>query len=181
MDQSALTITLGVCTALILIVFYTLFRAYNRLVTLKSQVEQDFSDIDIQLKRRSSLINNLVNIVKSYAKHEKETFTQVAQARAAIGKSASPAEAAKADKNLSESMMSLFAIVERYPELKASQNYQQLRNDLVNTENLIAQYREQYNVSVMEYNNRVLTFPSLLTAKIFGFSQVAYYRSTEAI
>lgn len=179
MSQS-LFVPLSYITGIVGITLLFLWSTYNRLVRFHNQVHADYSNIDIQLKRRASLIDNLVAIVKSYAKHEKDTFTQVAQARAAVSGSKTVRDAASADVLLSSSLMGLFGIVENYPELKASENYQKLREDLVSTENGIALYREQYNASVLHYNNTILTFPTMMVARLFGFAPEEFFRTVES-
>jgi LemA protein len=148
------------------------------MVRAKNAVAADYSDIDIQLKRRSSLIGNLVDTVKSYAKHEEHTFENIAKARSAIDTSQTVRDAAQADNMLTRSLRSLFAVVENYPTLQASQNYKQLQDDIRNTEDFIAMYREEYNKTVLRYNNKILTFPTLYLAHLFGFEKGEYFQST---
>ncbi|KKS54419.1 MAG: LemA protein [Candidatus Gottesmanbacteria bacterium GW2011_GWA1_42_26] len=127
--QVLVTISLGLAFLLLYI-----WSAYNSMIRRRNQVKTDFSDIDIQLKRRSSLIQNLVDLVKDYARHEKETFENVAKARAAVDTSKTAGESARADNMLTQTLRSLFMVVENYPKLQASDNYKQLREDLVDTE-----------------------------------------------
>lgn len=152
---------------------------YNTCIKLRNQVKTDFSDIDIQLKRRSSLIDNLISLVREYAKHEKTTFENVTKARSALDNSKSVQQTAKAENELTHSLRSLMLVVENYPKLQASQNYQQLRTDLTDTENLIAQYREEYNRSVQKYNIFIQRFPNLLVTKLLGFTDADLYQISQ--
>lgn len=131
----------------------------------------------MQLRRRTSLIENIVEVVREYAKHERGTFNDVARARAALEKPHGPKESAQADNFLSSTLKSLFAVVEAYPNLQASKNYQDLRQDLKETEDAVAQYREQYNQTVLQYNTMVQTFPNLLVAGLFGFEEEELFES----
>jgi len=167
--------TLGVILFLILLYLWS---TYNAFVTKRNAVKTNFSDIDIQIKRRASLIENLANQVKNYAKHERETFDNIAKARSALDTSKTAAEAAKADNMFTQTLRSLFAVVENYPQLQASQNFRQLREDLKEAENLIASYREEYNQTVQEYNNLIQTFPNLLAAAIFKFEPEELFQAT---
>ena len=161
-----------------LVLLYLLV-AYNSLIKRRNQVKTDYSDIDIQLRRRGSLIQKLADFVKEYAEHEKRTFENVAQARSALDTSKTAKEFAKADNMLTESLRSLFMVAEDYPKLQASANYKQLQGDLLQTENLIASYREQYNRSVQKYNNSVQVFPRLLVARLFNFHEEELFQTTE--
>lgn len=174
---------LAILAGVVLLVLLFLWSSYNSFITMRNQVKTDFSDIDVQLKRRASMIENLVTLVKGYATHEKGTFENVAKARAALDTSKSVADTAKADNMFAQTLRSLFAVVESYPKLEASENYQQLRQDIKETEDLIARYREEYNRTVQEYNNLVQTFPNLLAAALFRFESEELFQasgSTEA-
>lgn len=170
---------LSALTSVLAFLILYIWSAYNRLIRLRLQVKTDYSDIDIQLKRRLSLIDNLVGMVKAYAKHEKETFTEVAKARSAIESSEGAEGKAEASDMLSRTLRSLFMVVEAYPQLKASENYKTLRDDLLQTENLIAGYREDYNRSVQDYNTAIQMFPALLVASLFGFGEEEFFKSSE--
>lgn len=148
-----------------------LWAKYNSFIKVRNQVKTDFADIDVQIKRRASLIENLVEVVKGYAKHEKSTFENVAKARSQLEKASNPHESAQGDNLLTQAAHSLFAISERYPDLKASDNFQRLQQDLKETENLIASYREEYNKSVLTYNTTIQIFPNLLVSNLFGFKE----------
>lgn len=149
------------------------------MITIRNQVKTDYSDIDVQVKRRSSLIQNIADLVKDYAKHEKDTFENVSKARSAVDTSQTAHESAKAENMLSQTLRSLFSVVENYPKLQASENYKLLVAELKSTENFIAEYREEYNKSVQEYNNLVQTFPNLLIASLFGFKEEQLYQASE--
>ena len=171
-------IVLGTTAFVLFLILLYLWSAYNAFVTKRNQVKTDYSDIDIQLKRRASLIENLANLVKNYATHEKTTFEDVAKARSALDLSKTASDAAKAENMLTQTLRSLFAVVEDYPKLQASQNFQQLRDDLKETENLIARYREEYNQTVQQYNNLIQTFPNLLAAGLFRFDPEDLFQTT---
>lgn len=162
---------LWIGSVLLIIILLFLWSRYNSFVTGRNKVKTDFADIDVQLKRRASLIDNLVTIVREYAKHEEETFTKVAKARSAIENAQGPKEEAEGNNMLTSTLKSIMAISEAYPELKASENYQKLSDELEQTENSIATYRETYNQTVLNYNTMLQTFPNLLAASIFGFKE----------
>lgn len=176
--MSTLFVILAIVSAALLFIVLYLWSAYNSFITKRNQVKTDFSDIDVQLKRRASLIENLANLVKDYAKHEKSTFNEVARARSAVDTSQTATEKAQADNLLTHTLKSLFAVVEDYPKLQASQNFQQLREDLKETEKTIADYREEYNRTVQQYNNLVQTFPNLIAAGLFKFEPEELFQVT---
>ncbi len=152
---------------------------FNRLVRLRNEVDTGWSNIDVQLKRRNDLIPNLVEAVKGYASHERGVFEAVTEARAAVARAGSPREAGVADGLLAQALGSLFAVAEAYPELKASQNFLQLQEDLTDTEDKIAAARRYYNATVLAYNNAGQTFPALLVARAFGFSAREFFEAEE--
>lgn len=152
---------------------------YNMLVRSRNRVENGWHQIDVQLKRRIDLIPNLVETVKGYAAHEKEIFEKVAEARQQAIGAKGPVEAAKANSQLSETLKTLFAVVENYPDLKANQNFLKLQEELSHTENKISFARQFYNDVVMEYNNRVQMFPSNIIAGMFGFKPAEFYTVPE--
>ncbi len=160
-------------------IFLFLWGSYNNLIRKRNRVRTDFADIEVQLQRRASLIQNLVDMVREYASHENKTFTQVSSARSAIDTSKTAGDAAKADNMLTQTLRSLMMVTEAYPELRASENFQQLRSDISYTENSLAVYREEYNKTVESYNNLVETFPGLLVANIFGFKPEEYFTPIE--
>lgn len=153
---------------------------YNRLVALRNQIENLWSQIDVQLRRRFDLIPNLVETVKGYATHEKEIFEKIADARARMLSASGPAEQAQADNILTGALKSLFAIAEAYPDLKANENFLSLQTELAGTEDQIAQARELYNDAVMTYNTAIQSFPSSIVAGIGNFRQKPYLPIDEA-
>lgn len=159
-------IGLGVGVLLVLIVI----GIYNGLVKARNWVDEAWSQIDVQLKRRYDLIPNLVETVKGYAAHEKETFEKVIQARSAM-MAGSPQERVDADNVLQGTLKSLFALSEGYPELKANTNFLELQEELASTENKVAYARQLFNKTVADYNIRREQFPALLFAGMFGFTR----------
>jgi len=154
--------------------------AYNGLITLRNRVKEAWSQIDVQLKRRSSLIPNLVETVKGYAKHEKELLENVTKARAALMGARDPQEKAAANESLTGTLKSLFAVAEGYPDLKASDNFKALQDELSDTETKVAAARQFYNTNVLDYNNSLQTFPTMLIANMFGFKAEEFFTATEA-
>jgi LemA protein len=144
---------------------------YNSLVTLNVRANEAWSDITVQLKRRADLIPNLVNAVKGYAKHEKGVFDDVTKARAQTLNAQGPAEAGQAENMFHQTMKSLFAVAEAYPDLKASQNFQQLQADLTDTEDKIQASRRFYNGVVRDFNTKRTIFPVNIFAGMFGFKK----------
>lgn len=174
--MTALWIVLGI----IAVVVVFLWATYNGLVTLKVRVDEAWSDITVQLKRRADLIPNLVNSVKGYAKHEKGVFEKVTEARAAVVGASSPKEAAKADNMLTDALKSVFAVAEAYPDLKASQNFSELQQELVDTEDKIQAARRFYNSGVRDLNTKIQLFPNSIFAGMMGFSQREFFDVDEA-
>ncbi|MFB3897723.1 MAG: LemA family protein [bacterium] len=149
---------------------------YNSLVRLSQMITESWSNVDTELRRRYDLIPNLVETVKGYAKHEREVFEQITQARAAaVANAGNPASQAQDENKLIGVLKSLFAVVENYPELKANQNFLKLQQELVNTEDRIQAARRFYNGNVRDYNNRVQTFPSNLIASTFNYQTKDYF------
>ena len=153
--------------------------AYNKLVRLKNQVKNAWHQIEVQLKRRYDLIPNLVEVVKDYMSYEQETLTKVIEARGAALSARGAAAQAKAENVLTESLKSLFAVVENYPELKANQNVASLQEELSGTENKISFARQFYNDSVMTYNNKIQSIPSNFIASVFNFPAADYFQAGE--
>lgn len=151
---------------LLVIIFATM---YNGLVRLNVRADEAWSDITVQLKRRADLIPNLVNTVKGYAAHEKGVFDDVTKARAATLSAQGPAETAKAENQFQSAMKSIFAVAEAYPDLKASQNFQELQAELTDTEDKIQASRRFYNGVVRDFNTRRKTFPTNIFANMLGF------------
>ena len=177
--MSAGLITLIVVGGILVAIVLFVWAAYNSLVTMRQRVREAWSGIDVQLKRRASLIPNLVETVKGYAAHERETFENVTRARAALMSAETPHEAAEADNMLTSTLRSLFAVSEAYPELKANQNFLQLQGELSDTESKIAFARQFYNTNTRDYNTKIETFPSVLVARQFGFSNFEYFEAEE--
>ncbi len=158
----------------ILPVIFIIF-IYNRMVVLKNEVDEKFSQIDVMLSKRADLVPNLVETVKGYAKHEKSVLENVTASRASVMNARGSADKLKASEGLAGALSSLFAVVENYPELKADSNFRQLQGELAGIENEIAQMRMVYNDSVKAYNTLQETFPANMFAKSFGHSSRAYY------
>ena len=152
---------------------------YNRLVTLRNRVDNAWSQIDVQLRRRYDLIPNLVETVKGYAAHERETLEKVIQARTQAIAAQTVHEQGEAENFLTSTLKSLFAVAEAYPDLKANQNFLMLQEELAGTESKISYARQFYNDSVMSYNTGIQKFPQNLLAGIFGFSEREYFEIEE--
>lgn len=170
-------IILWVVLGLVVIVGIFLWATYNGLVKLNVRVQEAWSDITVQLKRRADLIPNLIESVKGYAAHEKEVFQAVTEARANVlsATEKGPAEAAKAENQFEGALKSLFAVSEAYPELRASENFQQLQAELVDTEDKIQASRRFYNGGVRDLNTKIQQFPSNLVAGMFGFTNKEFF------
>lgn len=152
---------------------------YNSLVTLRNRAREAWSEIDVQLKRRSSLIPNLVETVKGYAKHEKQVFNEVTKARSAMMGAKSLGEKAAADNMLTGALKSLFAVAEAYPELKASENFKELQEEISDTETKIAASRQFYNTQVLDLNNSLETFPTNIIGSMFNFEREEFFKASE--
>ncbi len=152
---------------------------YNGLVSLRNRVKEAWSQIDVQLKRRSSLIPNLVEAVKGYAKHEKSVFENVTKARSAMINASSLGAKAAANDALSGALKSLFAVAEAYPELKASENFKQLQEEISDTETKVAAARQFYNTNVLDINNSLEQFPSSMVGNWFGFTKEEFFKASE--
>ena len=164
-----------VLIALVLIVALLAVGLYNRLVRNRNRVDNAWSQVEVQLKRRWDLIPNLVESVKGYAAHERGTFEAVTNARAAAQNAKGPAEAAQAEGILSQALGRLFAVAEAYPELRATENFQQLQAQLSETEDKVAVSRQVYNDTVLTYNNSIQTFPGAVVAGPFGFTKREFF------
>ena len=163
---------------LVLLVFYVI-STYNGLVVARNKVKDQFSQIDVQLKRRFDLIPNLVETVKGYAKHESETLEKVIAARNNYANAKTDAEKLEASKEMSRGVMNIMALAESYPDLKANTNFVDLQNQLKEVEDKISYARQFYNDSVLMYNNKIEMFPSNLVAAIFGFKKEAFFEADE--
>lgn len=163
--------------ALIVIVVAVYISMYNGLQRAKVNTDESWSQIDVQLKRRNDLIPNLVETTKGYAKHERETLSKVVELRnqmVALPADVDPQKKMELSNQLTDSLKSIFALAESYPDLKASQNFTQLQEELTNTENKIAYSRQLFNSSAAVYNQKLLTFPSNVVAKMHHFTKVNY-------
>lgn len=163
-----------------MVVALFVWATYNGLVKLKVRVDEAWSDITVQTKRRADLIPNLIETVKGYAKHEKGVFEEVTEARAAVVGAKSPKEAAKADNMLTDALKSVFAVAEAYPDLKASQNFSELQAELVDTEDKIQGARRFYNSGVRDLNTKIQLFPTNLFAKMLGFVEREFFDVDDA-
>ncbi len=161
------------------ILLYAWF-VYNSLVTSKMRISEALSHIDVQLKRRTDLIPNLVETVKGYTKHEKEVLENITKARSSLMHAESAQEKATADNMLTDTLKSLFAVSENYPDLKANQNFLQLQQELTDTENKVAYSRQFYNNNVLDYNTKLTTFPSNFVGKSFNFKEADFFEAEEA-
>ena len=169
--------TIYIVLALVIVSFVMM---YNNLVVARQRVREGASDIDTQLKRRYDLIPNLVETVKGYAKHEKETLERVVEARnAAMNTQGLGDDKTQAENALSETLKSIFALSENYPQLQANQNFLALQQELTDTENKIQASRRFYNTVVLSLNSKIETFPGNLIAKTFGFKQEKFFEMSE--
>jgi LemA protein len=173
--MNILYVLLGIVGLVVAFVWFV----YNSLVVLKMRVKEAWSGIDVQLKRRSDLIPNLVETVKGYAKHEKEVFENVTKARSALMSAQTPHDAAVANNALGAALKSLFAVAEAYPELKASDNFKDLQRQLEDTEDKVAYSRQFYNQNVLDYNTRIALFPHVVVASMFSFTPVEFFEAGE--
>ncbi|WP_399540405.1 LemA family protein [uncultured Frigoribacterium sp.] len=180
--QPALIATLvavGIIVLLVVMAGIYLWSTYNSLVTLKVRVDEAWSDITIQLKRRADLIPNIIESVKGYASHEAKVFQNVTEARAETLGAQTPAEASAAEGHMQTALKSIFAVSEAYPQLQASQNFLQLQSELVDTEDKIQAARRFYNGGVREFNTKTRTFPNTLFVKRLGFSERDFFEVAE--
>ncbi|MBU4534573.1 MAG: LemA family protein [Euryarchaeota archaeon] len=166
---------------IIIIVFLAvLVGLYNSLVNLRNRVKNSWAQIDVQLKRRADLIPNLVETVKGYASHERGVFEKVTKARSSLLNAETVKENQEANNQLTGALKTLFAVAENYPDLKASQNFQDLQMQLSQTEDKIAYSRQFYNDTVLMYNNKCQMFPSNIIASLFNFTESEFFETAEA-
>jgi len=170
-------IVLGVIVVLLLIVVVAM---YNRLVRLRNRAENSWAQVDVQLRRRYDLIPNLVEAVKGYAAHERSTFDEVTRARTAAQQAQGVEDKAQAENVLTAAIGRLFAVAEAYPQLRATENFQQLQAQLAETEQNIAISRQVYNDTVLTYDNALETVPTNIVAGLFNFSPRAYFETEGA-
>lgn len=170
-----------IIVGILVVVVLAVLGVYNSLIVARNRVKESWSGIDVQLKRRTDLIPNLVESVKGYAKHEKDVFENVTKARAAmISAGGNVKETQAADNMLTGALKSLFAVAEAYPELKASENFKQLQDELSDTETKVASSRQFYNANVLDFNTKIQTVPSNIIAGMFGFSAAEFFEAEEA-
>jgi len=172
-------VLIGVLVVVGLLVIFVI-ATFNRLVILRNRVSNAWAQIDVQLKRRTDLVPNLVETVKGYAQHERQTFQKVTEARAALIKGGSVGEQARANNMLTDALKSVFAVAEAYPELKANQNFLMLQEELSGIENKIAYARQFYNDSVLSLNQTTEIFPSNIIAGMFGIGRREYFEVQDA-
>lgn len=165
----------GVFAAIVILILFWVIYVYNRLVVLRNRIQNAWSQIDVQLRRRYDLIPNLVETVKGYAAHEKSVFENVTKARASMMSAQTVKEQGEAQNQITQALKSLFAVAEAYPELKANENFMMLQEELSGTESKIAYARQFYNDTVMSLNTLVQTFPANLIAGSMGFKEHDYF------
>ena len=170
---------IGIILAIVVVLGLFVMSTYNGLVSLRNKVRDQFSQIDVQLKKRSDLIPNLVETVKGYAKHEEGTLEKVIQARNTYLTAGSMDDKVKASNEITQAVSKLFALAESYPELKANENFLDLQTQLKEIEDKISYARQFYNDSVLMYNNKIEMFPSNFVASMFGFKKENFFEATE--
>jgi LemA protein len=175
--MTPILIFMAVLVVIAVVIGLWLMGAYNGLVALRQAVKNAWAQIDVQLKRRHDLIPNLVNTVKGYATHEKDTLERVINARARATSATVPADKIKAEGELTSALARLLVVSEAYPELKANQNFLSLQQELASTEERVSLSRQGYNDSVTRYNTSVLTFPTVLIAGMFGFKEEPFFET----
>jgi LemA protein len=172
---------LFIASSILFILFVFTWLNFNSFIKKLNQVREDFSDIDIQLKRRADLIDQLVGVVKGYAKHEKDIFVKVAKVRSNLNQSKTIKDFEKADNSYSSVLKNILFVVESYPQLKADQSFKQLMDNFKETEDRIALHREIYNQTVKKYNSSIQTFPNFILAEIFNFQLADFFEYTNEI
>lgn len=172
-------VILVVIAVIVVLVILYLIGTYNSLVNLRNKVRDQWSQIDVVLKNRNDLIPNIVETVKGYAKHEKETLNEVIEARSKMASASTKEDEMKASGAVTEALGKLFALAESYPDLKANQNFIELQNSLNEIEEKIRFARQFYNDTVLTYQNKIEMFPSNIVASMFGFKPEAFFEATE--
>lgn len=165
---------------LVAVIAFYLLGLYNSLAKIVVRIDEAWSQIDVQLKRRVDLIPNLVETVKAYASHEKQVFENVTKARSALMGAQNPEEAGEADMALTGALKSLFAVAEAYPELKAQEGFVNLQNELSDTEDKVSYSRQFFNSTVRDFNTKIVTFPNNMLAPMFGFKKKEFFEVEEA-
>src|SRR5574341_2122125 len=168
-----------VIVAVLVVIGFILVGMSNGLVRGRNRVREAWSGIDVQLRRRASLVPNLVETVRGYAEHERETFEEVTRARAALEQAGSPADAAQANNMLTGALRHLFAVAENYPQLQAAENLRMLQTELSDIEEKTAFARQFHNTNVLDYNNRIQTVPTVFIANMFGFKLEEFFEAEE--
>lgn len=174
-------IILWVILAVVVILILWFIAVYNKFIVLRNRIREALSQIDVQLKRRYDLIPNLVESVKGYMKHEKGTLTEITNARASMMKATSLKEKAKIENSLAGALKTIFAVAENYPNLRASENFQMLQEELSGTENKIAFSRQFYNQNILSYNNSRQSFPGNVIAGMFNFKEQYEFFEAESV
>lgn len=164
-----------IISGIVIIIVIVLISVYNKLIKLRLRVENQWSQVDVLLKKRFDLIPNLVETVKGYASHEKETLENVIKARNRAISAVTPEDAINSEKGFQGAISRLFALAESYPELKADRNFMELQKELSNMESQIAKYRQFYNDTVMKYNQTKAVFPNNIVANMFGFKDKEFF------
>jgi LemA protein len=172
-------IILAIVVVFVLIFYSSIKGTYNKLVTLDEGVKTAWAQVENQLQRRMDLIPNYVETVKGYARHEREVFIKVTEARAKVAGSVTPSQQIEANTELTAALSRLLLVVERYPDLKANQNFIRLQDELAGTENRIAVERMRYNEAVRDYNVYIRRFPTVILANIFGFTRAPLFEAPE--
>lgn len=172
-------IVLAVVLGIVALLVFFLAGMYNRLIRSRNRVKEAWSGIDVQLRRRASLIPNLVETVRGYAEHERETFEEVTKARSQLENANGAADSAVANNILTGALRHLFAVAEDYPELKAADNFRELQRELSDIEEKIAFARQFFNANVLSYNNRMQVVPSVFIANMFSFEAEEFFETDE--
>ena len=173
------TIIIIIVAAVVILLAFYVIGTYNNLVNARNKVNDQFAQIDVQLKRRSDMIPNLVETVKGYAKHEEKTLTEVIEARNKMATASGINEELEASNQVTSALNKLFALSESYPDLKANSNFMSLQNDLKETEDKLSYARSFYNDTVLNYNNLREQFPSNIVAGIFKFDKIDFFKTDE--
>ena len=173
------TVIIIIVVATILLAIFYVIGVYNKLINARNKVKDQFSQIDVQLKRRNDMIPNIVETIKGYAGHEEKTLTKVVEARNKMNTAKGINEEIEASNEITGALNKLFALTESYPELKANTNFISLQNDLKETEDKISYARSFYNDTVFNYNNLRETFPSNIVANLFGFGKIDFFETSE--
>jgi len=175
----AAVIVLVIILGIILLSVLMVLGIYNGLIRSRVRAREAWSGIDVQLKKRADLVPNLVETVRGYASHERETFENVTRARSMLEQATGPAQAAQANNQLTQALRSLFAVAEAYPQLRASENFMALQTELTDIEEKIAYARQFYNRNVTDFNTRIQVFPNVIIANMFSFQPFEFFEAEE--